>query len=104
MVLIVLIFSLSFFIVCVAVKEIPVVLETGESAQPKLTVGVVSVMPHHGWGDLVILVHEVMNWFRNVLRGGVGTGLMSDRNLPVYAINITQTKIPSELKQSVHVR
>ena len=87
-----------------AFKDISVVVETGEAAQPKLIVGVVRMLPHHTWTDLLCLVGGVMKNFRNVLRGGMGTGLVQGtRADPVYPVSMTQLKIPTELKQTVNV-
>ena len=92
------------FLFFLAFKEIPVVVETGEAAQPKLIVGVVCMLPHHTWNDLLSLVGEVMKNFRNVLRGGMGTGLVhGTRTDPVYPVSVTQLKIPTELKQALNV-
>ncbi len=92
---------LSFLVVF---KEVSIVIETGEeTAQPKLIVGVVRVMPHHKWNDLNISVHEIMYHFVSIMKGGIGIGLMRDRDFPTYPINILQTKIPTELMQAIHV-
>ena len=78
-------------------------METGETAQPKLIMGIVRVMPHHKWNDLNSRVHEVMSHFVNVMRGEVGASLMGDRKAPTYPINVMQAKIPTELIQAIHV-
>ena len=84
-------------------KEVPVVLETEETSHPKLTVGVVRVLPHHSWSDLKVLVSEQLKDFRNTLRGDMGVAVMGNRRLPTYPISITQSKIPTELRQQLEV-
>lgn len=94
---------LSYFMYFIVCKEVPVVMATSETDQPKRTVGTVRVMPHHTWAELKALVQDIISSYRNILRGGLGTGMMGNRNTPTYPINIGQAKISRELKDAIEV-